>query len=74
MTVMPESRDQWRTAIETLLQYAIQQGPAWQYEADFFAALLALDKNQVPMLTPDHPYSAAIQRILESIARERNAG
>jgi tetratricopeptide (TPR) repeat protein len=74
MTIMPERRDEWRKAMEEVLENARQRGSDWQIEAEFFLAILALLNGQVADLPGDHPYAAALEQIKQDVASGGPAG
>jgi tetratricopeptide (TPR) repeat protein len=68
MTVVQDRRAEWREAIAGALQEAQQQRADWQFERDFFTAILAILNGQAPALPEDHPYAQAVEAILAGIA------
>jgi tetratricopeptide (TPR) repeat protein len=68
MTTMQEHRAEWREAMAGALQEAQQQGADWQFEIEFFGAVLAILDGAAPALPGDHPYAPALAKIQEGIA------
>ncbi len=71
MTVAREYRAEWRKTITDMLQLAKQQGANWEFDIDFFAALLSLLDGQLPNLPSDHPYAPVLAKIQADITVSR---
>ena len=71
MTVAPSQRLAWIEQITSALQGAQQRGADWQHEQDFFTAVLAFLDGQFPTLSPNHPYTQAVEAIRKGIATGR---
>jgi hypothetical protein len=69
MTIMQERHEDWRSAMQQVLQEAQQRGADLQNEVEFFTAILAILDGGSPSLAPDHPYAPAVAAIQAGIAQ-----
>jgi len=68
MTRLAERREEWTETMRSAARNAEGQGPEWQVEREFFAAVLAVLDGGSPALPDDHPYAAALTAIRQGIA------
>jgi tetratricopeptide (TPR) repeat protein len=66
-TNLPEQLEAWREQLEGAKSRMAGMGDEWGNEVQFVEALLAVLRDETPVLPSDHPYHEPIQALLEGL-------